>query len=91
MNNNYLKLNQIILKLFNNNLVSKTFNPVFSLNLHIYKSFAFIYNIFNRNPNFINTYISLSLVLKLFRNYFFIHLFVGIYFKYIYYIEQKLE
>lgn len=55
MNNNYLKLNQVILKLFNNNLVSKTFNPVFPLNLHIYKSLAFIYNLFNRNSNFISS------------------------------------
>lgn len=29
MNNYYLKLNQVMLKLFNNNLLLETFNPVF--------------------------------------------------------------
>jgi len=38
MNNYYLKLNQVMLKLFNNNLLLETFNPVFFFNLHIYKS-----------------------------------------------------
>lgn len=94
MNNNYLKLNQVILKLFNNNynLVSKTFNPVFPLNLHIYKSLAFIYNLFNRNSNFISSKY-LCIFISRFKTIskLFFYTFVCIYYKYTYYIELKLE
>lgn len=60
MNNNYYKLNQVMLKLFNSKLLLETFNPVFCFNLHIYKSLTVIYELliffFNKNQNFTSMY-----------------------------------